>query len=53
MIGMSVFGAEDSIFWYDADNAAAIVSHADPLAMKTETGMFATAEGEEVAAPMA
>jgi len=53
MIGMSVFGAEDSIFWYDVDNAAAIVSHADPLAMNAETGVFATAEGEEVAAPMA
>ena len=53
MIGMSIFGAEDSIFWYDADNATAIVSHADPLVMDTETGVFSTAEGEEVAVPMA
>ena len=50
---MSVFEVEDSIFWYDADNASAIVSHADPLTMNAETGVFATAEGEEVAAPMA
>ena len=52
LIGMSLFGDEESIFWYDAENAAAIVSHADPLAMDTETGVFTTAEGEEVAVPM-
>ena len=38
-------------FWYDAENAAAIVSHADPLAMN-EKGEFATLEGEDVAAPI-
>ena len=52
LIGMSIFGDEESIFWYDAENAAAIVGHADPLAMDTETGVFTTAEGEEVASPM-
>lgn len=38
-------------FWYDADNAAAIVSHADPLTMD-DNGVFTTAEGEEVATPI-
>ena len=38
-------------FWYDAENTAAIVSHADPLAMD-ENGVFTTAEGETVASPM-
>ena len=38
-------------FWYDAENTAAIVSHADPLSMN-ENGVFATAEGEKVAAPL-
>ena len=38
-------------FWYDAENTAAIVSHADPLSMN-ENGVFSTAEGEEVAAPL-
>ena len=38
-------------FWYDAESAAAIVSHADPLSMN-ENGVFTTAEGEEVAAPL-
>lgn len=48
-----IFDAEDSVFWYDSDNDATIASHADPLAMNAETGVFATAAGEEVAAPMA
>ncbi len=38
-------------FWYDADNAAAITSHADPLA-QGENGVFATADGAEVASPI-
>ena len=38
-------------FWYNAESAAAIVSHADPLTMN-EKGVFTTAEGEEVAAPL-
>ncbi len=38
-------------YWYDAENAAAIVSHADPLTMN-EKGEFATLEGEAVAAPI-
>ena len=38
-------------FWYDQDNTAAIVSHADPLTMD-ENGVFSTAEGEQVASPI-
>ena len=38
-------------FWYNAESAAAIVSHADPLTMN-ENGVFTTAEGEEVADPL-
>ena len=39
-------------FWYDADNAAAIVSYAGPLTMD-DNGVFTTAEGEEIAMPIA
>ena len=39
-------------FWYDAANAAAVTSHADPLAQGTD-GVFTTADGREVAAPLA
>ena len=42
----------DAIFWYDAENAAAITGHADPLTMDAETGAFVTAEGETVASPI-
>ena len=38
--------------WYDAENAAAIVGHADPLTLDTETGNFVTAEGTAVASPI-
>ena len=38
-------------FWYDEENAKAIVSHADPLAAN-ENGEFATLKGEAVAAPI-
>ncbi|MBQ7520818.1 MAG: hypothetical protein IJU12_10895 [Clostridia bacterium] len=39
-------------FWYDAVNTAAITSHADPLTMN-DAGVFSTADGVEVAAPIA
>ena len=39
-------------FWYDAANAAAITGHADPLAQGTD-GVFTTADGKEVALPIA
>ncbi len=39
-------------FWYDAANATAITSHADPLA-QGENGVFSTADGAEVASPIA
>ena len=39
-------------FWYDAANAAAITSHADPLA-QGENGVFSTADGAEAASPIA
>ena len=51
LIGMTVADT-DTIYWYDAANAAAITGHADPLTMDTTTGEFKTAEGETVAAPM-
>lgn len=38
-------------FWYDAANAAAITSHADPLT-QGKNGVFATADGAEVASPI-
>ncbi len=51
LIGMTVADT-DTVFWYDAENAAVITSHADPLTMDAETGAFVTAEGETVAFPM-
>ena len=39
-------------FWYDADNAAAITSHADPLTQGKD-GVFSAADGMKVAAPIA
>ena len=39
-------------FWYDADNAAAIVSHPDPLTMNAE-GVFTAADGSKAAEPIA
>lgn len=46
----AVLGMGD--FWYDADNAAAIVSHPDPLTMDAN-GVFTTADGKTVATPIA
>lgn len=48
LIGVSV-SESDTIFWYDAENAAAITGYADPLTMDVDTGAFATAEGTVVA----
>ena len=39
-------------FWYDAANAAAITGHANPLAQGAD-GVFATADGKQVALPIA
>ena len=39
-------------FWYDTAGAAAITSHADPLAQGSD-GVFTTADGKEVAVPIA
>ena len=39
-------------FWYDAANAAAVTSHADPLAQGKD-GVFTTADGRTVALPIA
>ena len=51
VIGVGVADS-DVIFWYDAENAAAIVGHADPLTLDAETGNFVTAEGTAVASPI-
>ena len=48
VIGISANGT-DTIYWYDADNAAAIVAHADPLTLNAENGELTTAEGEVAA----
>jgi len=39
-------------FWYDAANAAAITSHADPLTQDAQ-GVFSTAGGVKTAFPIA
>ena len=51
LIGVTVADT-DTIFWYDAENAALIVGHPDPLTLDVETGEFKTAEGTVVAAPI-
>ena len=51
LIGVGVADS-DMIFWYDAENAAAIVGHAEPLTLDAETGNFVTAEGTAVASPI-
>lgn len=51
-MGMTV-AESDKVFWYDAANATAIVSHPDPLTLDVETGAFKTAEGAEVAVALA
>ena len=51
LIGMTVADT-DTVYWYDAANAAAITGHADPLTMDSATGNFVTAEGEAVAKPL-
>ena len=51
LIGVGVADS-DAIFWYDAENATAIVRHADPLTLDTETGNFSTADGSVVASPI-
>ena len=52
LIGITVDEKEETVFWYDAENAMQIVGHADPLAMNTETGEFVTADGDVVAEPI-
>ena len=51
LIGVGVADS-DVIYWYDAENAAAIVGHADPLTLDAETGNFVTTEGTAVASPI-
>jgi len=48
VVGMSVYGT-DTIYWFDAEGAAALVKHADPLKLDAETGALTTQEGEAVA----
>lgn len=47
LIGVTIPDTE-TIYWYDAENAALIVGHPDPLTVDAETGAFVTAEGEAV-----
>lgn len=51
VLGLKVFGKEN-IFWYDSEGAAAIVSHADPLALNASSGSVSDAEGNKVAEAM-
>ena len=47
VLALSVNGT-DTIFQYDAEDAAAILSHADPLVLNPENGELKTLEGEIV-----
>ena len=48
VVGIGVYGS-DTIYWYDADAAAAIVASADALYLDAATGVVTDAEGNEVA----
>lgn len=47
-LGLGVFNSE-KVFWYDGDNAATILSSADPLVLNAETGEVSNLAGEIVA----
>lgn len=49
VVALSVCGA-DTLFFYDAEAAATILSHADPLTLNARTGEISTLAGEPVAA---
>ena len=51
-IGLGIFGAED-IIWFDAENASAILSSADPLILNAETGEVNNLDGDVVATAIA
>ena len=51
LIGVTVADT-DTIYWYGAEAAAAIVGHPDPLTLNAKTGEFVTADGEAVATPL-
>ena len=47
VLALSVNGS-DTVFMYDAEDASAILSHADPLVLNEETGEVLTMEGDYV-----
>lgn len=47
-LGLGAFNSE-KVFWYDGDNAANILSSADPLVLNAETGEVSNLAGEIVA----
>lgn len=47
-VGISAFGSE-TICWFDAENAANILSSSDPLVLNSETGKVCNLSGEVVA----
>ncbi len=52
LIGISVCGSEN-ICWFDAENAAGILSSSDPLVLNAETGEVSNLAGEVVATSIA
>lgn len=51
-VGISAFGGE-TICWFDAENAAGILSSSDPLVLNAETGEVCNLSGEVIAAAIA
>ncbi len=49
VIGLSVYGT-DTVYFYGAEDAAAILAHADALKLNAENGEVTTLEGEVVVA---
>lgn len=49
VVALSVYGT-DTLFFYDAEAAAKILSHADPLTLNAQTGEVTTLAGAPVAA---
>ncbi len=51
-VGISAFG-DENICWFDAENAAGILSSSDPLVLNAETGEVCNLSGEVVALAIA
>ena len=52
VVGLSVYGMEGTIIWFDEENAAKVLASADPLVLNAEAYQVANLNGEAVAAAL-